>query len=143
MNQQSNILTITLTTKAWASKKFCTYGEKSSITLPTHGENGTQKEKQGPPKEKKPLYEKKATLEEGEKGATNRFFSKRIRGGGGQATTLVTPLCAPMSKCDNEKHNIFDNYSPLIYINIHSRIHPIELFCKKNSWKCIPSNKQL
>ena len=66
------------------------------------------------PQRKKTLYEKKAPPQEGEMGPTNRLFPRRIRGGGGQATTLVTPLCAPMSKCDNEMHNIFDNYSPLI-----------------------------
>ena len=42
-----------------------------------------------------------------------------------------------MSECDYKIHNI---YSTLIYINIHSRMHPIELSKKKNSQKSIPLN---
>ena len=64
--------------------------------------------------------------QEGEKGSTNRLFSRGIR----QAPTLATPLRAPMSECDYKIHNI---YSTLIYIKIHSRMPPIELFKKKFS----------
>ena len=71
--------------------------------------------------------------QEGEKGLTNRLFSRGTR----QAPTLAAPLRTPMSECDYKVHNI---YSTLIYIKIHSRMHPIELFFKKNSRKSIPSN---
>ena len=73
--------------------------------------------------EKKALYMKKASPspQEGEKGPTNRLFSMGTR----QAPTLAAPLRAPMSECDYKIHNI---YSTLIYIKIHSRMHPIELF---------------
>ena len=70
--------------------------------------------------------------QEGEKGPTNRLFSRGTR----QAPTLAAPLRAPMSECDYKIHYI---YSTLIYIKIHSRMHPIELF-EKNSQKSIPSN---
>ena len=89
-------------------------------------------------KGKKALYMKKASPypQEGEKGPTNRLFS---RGSTRQAPTLAAgaPLRAPMSECDYKIHNI---YSTLIYIKIHSRMHPIELFLKRNSRKSIPSN---
>ena len=42
-----------------------------------------------------------------------------------------------MSECDYKIHNI---YSTLIYIKIHSRMHPIELFFFKKFRKSIPSN---
>ena len=70
--------------------------------------------------------------QEGEKVPTNRLFSRGTR----QAPTLAAPLRAPMSECDYKIHNI---YSTLIYIKIHSRMHPIDLL-KKNSQKSIPSN---
>ena len=91
---------------------------------PPHRENGT----------KNALYMKKASPfpQEGEKGPTNRLFSRGTR----QAPTLAAPLRAPMSECDYKIHNI---YSTLICIKIHSRMHPIELF-KKKSRKSIPSN---
>ena len=74
------------------------------------------------------LYMKKASPspQEGEKGPTNRLFYRGTR----QAPTLAAPLRAPMSECDYKIHNI---YSTLIYIKIHSRMHPIELFKKKLS----------
>ena len=71
--------------------------------------------------------------QEGEKNPTNRLFSR----GTMQASILAAPLRAPMSECDYKIHNI---YSTLIYIKIHSRMHPIELFFKKNSRKSIPSS---
>ena len=87
-------------------------------------------------KRKKALYMKKLppSPQEGEKNPTNRLFS---RGTMQDASTLAAPLRAPMSECDYKIHNI---YSTLIYIRIHSRMHPIELFFKKNSWKSIPSS---
>ena len=74
--------------------------------------------------------------QEGEKGPTNRLFS---RGSTRQAPTLAAgaPLRALLSECDYKIHNI---YSTLIYIKIHSRMHPVELFLKRNSRKSIPSN---
>ena len=130
--QQSKILSITPKTKSHNEKKA------PSPPLP-HGAKMAPKKRNKAPQRKKNLYMKKRPLHKREKGAPqiDCFLGGS---GGGQATTLVTPLCAPMSKCDNEMHNIFDNYSPLIYIKIHFRIHPIELFCKKISQKCIPSN---
>ena len=84
-------------------------------------------------KKKGPLYEKTSpSTQEGEKGPTNRLFSRGIR----QATTLAALLRAPMSECDYKIHNI---YSTLMYIKIHSRMHPIELL-KKICRKSIPSN---
>ena len=59
--------------------------------------------------------------QEGEKGPTNRLLSRGTR----QAPTLAAPLRASMSECDYKIHNI---YATLIYIKIHSRMHPIELF---------------
>ena len=66
--------------------------------------------------------------QEGEKGPTNRLFSR----GTWQAPTLAAPLRAPMSECDYKIHNIYSTQT-LIYIKIHSRMHPIELFLKKIS----------
>ena len=85
--------------------------------------------------EEKALYMKKASpsQQEGEKGPTNRLFSRGTR----QAPILAAPLRAPMSECDYKIHNI---YSTLIYIKIHSRMHPIELFFTKHSLTSIPSN---
>ena len=81
-----------------------------------------------PPPKKKALYMKKASPspQEGEKVPTNRLFSRGTR----QAPTLAAPLRAPMSECDYKIHNI---YSTLIYIKIHSRMHPIDLLKKKFS----------
>ena len=78
--------------------------------------------------QKNALYMKKASPfpQEGEKGPTNRLFSRGTR----QAPTLAAPLRAPMSECDCKIHNI---YSTLIYSKIHSRMHPIELFLKNFS----------
>ena len=77
---------------------------------------------------KKALYMKKPapSPQEGEKGLTNRLYSRGTR----QAPTLAAPLRAPMSDSDYKIHNI---YSTLIYIKIHSRMHPIELFFLKFS----------
>ena len=79
-------------------------------------------------KKKGPLYKKSPPPSplEGEKDPTNRLFSRGTR----QAPTLAAPLRAPMSECDYKIHNI---YSTLIYIKMHSRMHPIELFKKKFS----------
>ena len=65
------------------------------------------------------------------KGPTNRLFSRGTK----QAPTLAAPLGAPMSECDYKIHNI---YSTLIYIKIHSRMHPIELFKKKIHGRAYP-----
>ena len=69
--------------------------------------------------------------QKGEKGPTNRLFSR----GTIQAPTLAAPLLAPMSEYDYKIHNI---YSTLIYIKIHSRMHPIELFKKKILGRAYP-----
>ena len=93
-------------------------------------------EKMAPKKKSKrpSIWKKPApSPQEGEKGPTNRLFSRGTR----QAPTLAAPLRAPMSECDNKIHNIC---STLIYIKIHSRMHPIELFFKKISRKSIYSN---
>ena len=84
-------------------------------------------------KKKRPSLWKKASPppQEGEKGPTNRLFSRETR----QAPTLAAPLRAPMSECDYKIHNI---YATLIYIKIHSRMHPIELFFKKISRRAYP-----
>ena len=85
-----------------------------------------------PPHKKCPLYEKSLPFpQEGEKGPTNRLFSRGTR----QAPTLSAPLRASMSECDYKIHNI---YSTLIYIKIHSRMHPIELLLKKFLGRAYP-----
>ena len=88
-------------------------------------------EKMAQKKKKCPLYEKSLPLPTRRR---KRLFSRGTR----QALTLAAPLRVPMSECDYKIHNI---YSTLIYIKIHSRMHPIELFKKKNSQKSIPSNR--
>ena len=70
--------------------------------------------------------------QEGEKGPTNILISRGTR----QALTLAAPLRAPIRECDYKVHNID---STLIYIKIHSRMHPIDLL-KKNPQKSISSN---
>ena len=100
---------------------------KSPPPRPPHRKNGTKKKKKGP------LYEKSLppSPQEGEKGPTNRLFSRGTR----QTPTLAAPLRAPMSECDYKIHNI---YSTLIYIKIHSRMHPIGLLKKKILGRAYP-----
>ena len=56
-----------------------------------------------------PMEKASPSPQEGEKGPTNRLFSRGTR----QPPTLAAPLCAPMSECDYKIHNI---YSTLLYI---------------------------
>ena len=69
---------------------------------------------------------KKASPQEGEKGPTNRDCFPGEPGR--HLYTLAAPLRAPMCECGYKIHNI---YSTLIYIKIHSRMHPIKLCRKK------------
>ena len=92
---------------------------------PPHRENGTKKaplyEKSLPPPHKR---EKKVPQ-------IDCFPGEPCR----QAPTLAAHLRAPMSECDYKIHNI---YSTLIYIKIHSRMHPIELLKKKILGRAYP-----
>ena len=101
--------------------------------------NSAHNEKKPPPPAQRKLHKKRKNAfymkkvspspQEGEKGPTNRLFSRGTR----QALTLAASLRTPMSECDYKIHNI---YSTLIYIKIHSRMHPIELFKKNSRTSC-------
>ena len=62
-----------------------------------------QRRKKGPLYEKKvpPTRGKKGPPIRGKKGFTNRLFSRGTK----QAPTIVTPLSAPMNKCELLIHN--------------------------------------